>query len=153
MLPKPPRQAYKAISNFPTNDNDDHEHEHEHDQSSSSSSSSSSPSSSLSLTKHQIKRKRDVCKNESNRPFANHLNDLSDMYLNCISNNDMIRMGLDFNRKANQIRNEDEELSSLLLHDQRRYKKIRPLYNEFITTNTTTLMNDLMKDVDKVSDK
>ena len=140
LLPKPPRQAYKKISNFPTTDthNDDHDDAHTDD--------NDDHDKSKGPLKKRLK-KRDYCKNEDNRSFANHLHDISDIYLNNINDNNMIRIGLKYNHKANQIRNEEQSLSSILHHDHRRYKKIRSLYDEFVKTNTTTLMNDLMKDI------
>ena len=118
VLPKPPRQAYKKISNFP--------HDEEHDD------------------KRHFKRgkKQDLVENDANRDFCNHLQEIVDLYYPHNEDKDMIYEGLKLNRYANRIRDEEKPLETIF-KDRRRYKKLKALYDEFSSTGTSELLHKL----------
>lgn len=120
-LPKPPRAAFKKLSNFP---DEDHEHEKDH-------------------ASHRKKlSKIAIVENELNEPFVNHLQELVDLYFAHVEDKDMILAGLNLNRYANRIREEAKPLVAIL-HDKRRYKKIANLFNEFSNTGSSELLTRL----------
>jgi hypothetical protein len=117
-LPKPPRQGWKKISNFPDDEHDEHD---EHD------------------AKHFKRNKnKDLIENDANRQFCDHLQELVDLYYPHNEDKDMIYEGLKLNRYANRIRDEAKPLEEIF-KDRRRYKKLKALFDEFSSTGTSEL--------------
>jgi len=120
-LPKPARQAWKKISNFPNDDEHDDEHDERH------------------FKRGRIKN---LVENEANRQFCDHLQDIVDLYYPHDEDKDMIHEGLKLNRYANRIRDEAMPLETIF-KDRRRYKKLKALFDEFNSTGTTDLLKRL----------
>jgi hypothetical protein len=119
-LPKPPRAAFKKLSNFPEEYHEEHDHEH--------------PKKKLA--------KSAIVENEVNEPFSSHLQEIVDIYFSHIEDKDMVQAGLNLNRYNNRVREESKPLA-VILHDKRRYKKIANLFSEFSTTGTSELLSRL----------